>query len=93
MPTYEYKCDVCEYDFEINCKISEYKREVNCPMCRDRARVQVSIGATFGDEAAWINEPEVRGSIQSPEEVLKNPVLTRSEYKKVLSDKGIVERG
>ena len=92
-PIYEYQCEFCSHEFEKATKIKEMKRIVHCPVCKDRATLQVSMGATFGDEAAWINNPETRGSIQDESEIRRNPSLSRSEYKQVLKDKGLVERG
>lgn len=35
MPTYEYRCDACEYNFEINATMDEKKQglEIVCEMC------------------------------------------------------------
>ncbi|MCP4703946.1 MAG: zinc ribbon domain-containing protein [candidate division Zixibacteria bacterium] len=46
MPTYEYKCDNCGYEFEEFQKMSDSAIEV-CPECKGKTRRMISGGAGF----------------------------------------------
>jgi len=45
MPTYQYKCDFCGFEFEHFISISSYKKEQNCPLCMKPAKLKISGGA------------------------------------------------
>ncbi len=91
MPTYEYSCE-CGHEFEVVKKMSDYRKPEICPTCGREASKKVSVGATFGDEAAWLNDPTVRGTLQDDSEIRRNPNWSRTDYKRTLKEKGIVER-
>lgn len=92
MPTYEYRCKMCDAEFEITCRISRMKRSVACIECPGVASLRVSKGFTHGDEAPWLNN-EIRGVLQDDSEARKRPISTRGEYKDYLKKNDIVERG
>jgi putative FmdB family regulatory protein len=46
MPTYDYKCDSCGFDFEKFMGIND-SSQVLCPDCGKSAKRQLSIGAGF----------------------------------------------
>lgn len=92
MPTYEYLCD-CGNRFEVIRKMKDMRREEYCPLCNDLGLLMVSKGYTHGDEAAWLNEEQVRGTLLDDSQYKRNETFTRSEYKKVMKEKGVVERG
>ena len=37
MATYEFRCTVCEYEFEIEIPMNEYSGEADCPSCEQPA--------------------------------------------------------
>jgi putative FmdB family regulatory protein len=92
MPTYEYRCQTCGLLHEKVSKIKDMTRQDECPRCHDMAPIIVSKGVTLSDEAAWLNDYRVRGALQDDTEIRRNPEWNRTEYKKVLKEKGIVER-
>ena len=91
MPVYEYKCSSCDLVFEKTAKMSEMNKIETCPNCEAFSKLQVSVGATFGDEAPWIND-DLRGSLQDPKNHREHPITTRSEYRDYLKKNEIVER-
>ena len=93
MPTYEYRCAHCGNEFDLVRKMGNHNQFEHCPECDFEAKLTVSRSTVFGEEAAWLNEPTVRGALQDDSEIRKQPTMHRSEYKKLLKDKGIVERG
>ena len=46
MPTYQYKCDNCEFEFEEFQKMSDSAIEI-CPECKGKTRRIISGGAGF----------------------------------------------
>lgn len=46
MPTYEYKCERCEYSFEVSHSMSD-EPIVNCPQCNAIARKIITGGSGF----------------------------------------------
>ncbi len=44
MPTYQYKCKSCGYEFEIFASIKSYHKEVECPVCNQKAQLIISGG-------------------------------------------------
>ena len=96
MPTYEFEC-YNHGQFEQTMSMSAHSelqvvdkcKATPCPECGELSKQLVSQGATFGEEAAWLNDPMVNGCLKDPSE---RPITTRSEYKKTLKEKGIVER-
>lgn len=92
MPTYEYGCQTCGNNFEVIRKISDMRRQEHCPVCAELAPIKVSRGFTHGDEAAWLNDEQTRGALLDDSSINRNESFTRTEYKKVLKEKGIVER-
>lgn len=91
MPQYEYYCDHCDLSFERSCSISSRNNTI-CPVCNKDVRMLVSVGVTFGDEAAWIND-EVRGTLQTEAEMRVDPITTRSQHNEYLKKKGLTEIG
>ena len=47
VPTYVYRCTVCEHEFEVFAKMSDQPRARKCPVCGARAQRQISGGAGF----------------------------------------------
>lgn len=92
MPTYEYRCEKCCFTFEKISSIKDMERTQECPYCKEIAKLQVSKGFTFGDEAAWIND-HVRGSLQDDSQIRKNPIKTRSELNSYLKKNDLIEVG
>jgi len=42
MPTYQYHCEACGYDFENRCSI-ERRNSVNCPKCSAHASLRPAV--------------------------------------------------
>ena len=89
MPTYEYYCKRCTNDFEITCPMSAHVTRSRCPKCGDDAFQTFTKVATIDDSPVWLNDG-VRNQIQGDD----GPrIEKRSDYKKYLRSRGIVEVG
>jgi len=44
MPTYEYHCRKCNYDFEKFMQVSNYAKEIECPVCGEKASLKITGG-------------------------------------------------
>jgi len=83
MPTYEYECQ------GAGCgKISEEVHRIHnrpfatvCPACGDVAIKIISRPAVFRDDAAWINDGLLNGSLQDPS---APKIETRTDLNKFL---------
>lgn len=91
MPQYEYACEECNLHFERSSKISD-RNKAKCPSCSGKGTMLVSHGVTLGDEAAWIND-EVRGTLQTEDQIRKNPITTRTEHNDFLRKNDLIEAG
>lgn len=47
MPTYEYKCERCQKNFEIVKPMSEYDKQEKCPVCYCDGKRIIGGGASF----------------------------------------------
>jgi putative FmdB family regulatory protein len=68
MPTYEYKCTVCENLFEIDQHISD-KPLTSCPTCQGKVRRLISGGAgiSFKGSGFYINDSRKQKESPKPE--------------------------
>lgn len=88
MPTYEYECTRCGYEFEVICPVKDYAVTLTCPSCEmNTAKLLISKGFTHGDQPSWINQ-DLRDSIQGDGE---KPLETRKEYNDYLKEKNIAK--
>lgn len=90
MPQYEYRCSSCDLEFVVCRKMKDMEKIEECPECLSHSSLMVSKGVTLGDEVGWIND-EVRGSLQDPSEMRRNPITTRTELNRAVKAKGLVE--
>lgn len=44
MPTYEYHCSKCDYEFEKFLPVSHYSKELDCPVCGEKAKLKITGG-------------------------------------------------
>ena len=57
MPNYDYRCTVCNQEFEIECSISEHKSVVNCDYCYSQdAAKQLFKSETMPSVKIWQND-------------------------------------
>ena len=45
MPTYNYQCKGCQFEFEEFTSISSYSREHVCPRCGSKSNLKISGGS------------------------------------------------
>lgn len=58
MPTYEYRCDECEYEFEVVLRMSDYDLPQNCPSCKEgpaKKRVPTTVNVIFAGDG-WVSK-------------------------------------
>lgn len=87
MPAYDYLCP-CGEQQEHFFRVADKPDTVPCK-CGGKATKQLSIGGIQGDELpVWARHPHAMGCLQSAGE---KPIETRSEYKRYLKERGIIE--
>jgi len=88
MPIYAWNCAL-HGEFESFYKMADKPKQAPCPDCGAESRQVLTIGGVEGDELPpWFRHEHARGCLQSSGE---KPIESRSEYKKYLRDRGIVE--
>lgn len=97
MPLYDFECNNCGEHYEMVFKVDEMPMEIRCTNCGFTAKriIVLGHGGVHGEEAPWIREAALQG-LQDSDEVAagrETPITTRSEYKRHLKAKGIVEKG
>ena len=58
MPTYEYRCEACENEFEVVLRMSEYDLPQDCPACKAgpaKRRVPTSVNVIFAGDG-WVSK-------------------------------------
>jgi len=98
VPTYLYECPDCG-EFEDFHKIGEHESTWPCPLCGAESRQLINCeGGCWGDEAPrWMVGCVEKGRAGSAMETLKHPseprFETRTEFKRYLKEKGLVQCG
>lgn len=72
MPTYQYKCDDCNYEFEEFQKISDPAIEI-CPECEGKTRRIISGGAGFLLKGSGFYATDYRSDSYKKEAALDSP--------------------
>jgi putative FmdB family regulatory protein len=86
MPTYVWNCEDHGH-FDKIYKMADKPNIAPCPEC-GMISTQVPVcGGIQGDEPAWLNDPQVLGSLQKQGE---RPIENRTQYKKYMKDNNIV---
>lgn len=58
MPTYEYRCDACENEFEVVLRMSESDAPQACPACKEgpaKKRVPTTVNVIFAGDG-WVSK-------------------------------------
>ncbi len=68
MPTYVYKCDSCDHQFEIFQRMSDDALDT-CPNCGEKVRRVIHpVGVVFKGSGWYINDSRSRNSTSAPAE-------------------------
>jgi len=87
MPIYDYKCSICEHEFEKYMPITKAKVGVKCPECKGKS-VKVLTGfkgRAHDDNPVWLDK--------SVRDVLGENVQTRTDYKRCLKENHLIPIG
>lgn len=93
MPAYDYKCPECGNIEEKILSINQL--DIQWFACEWHTipvkmnRIISSSGATHGDEAPWIESTTEFIKDGEPETLRYDPVKSRTEFKKLLKEKGL----
>ncbi len=80
MPTYDYKCEACGYEFELFQKMTDLPATV-CPKCGEAVRRKIGSGAGLifkgtGFYATDYRSPEYKSRAKSEKPVAPSPAKT-----------------
>lgn len=91
MPIYEYKCESCGQVMEEFFKLEDRPERIRCCVCHeDSMLVPISFkGGIIDEMPAWLDR-HVTDALCDPSEA---PITTRSEWKRRLSEKGVIPIG
>ncbi len=70
MPTYEYKCDSCSYEFEQVQSITA-KPLTKCPECRSKVRRVISSGAGIIFKGSGFYKTDYSNTVAKPDQSKK----------------------
>lgn len=94
MPRYDFKCHKCDSVEEKFVPLKDYEEIQICEKCgEDLERLFPLVGATHGDEAAWLRTTTEFLKDGDERTIYKNPVASRAEYKRLLKEKGLEPAG
>ena len=94
MPSHDYKCKDCDTTEERVVKLIDFDEPQLCDECGAVLERQFPRrGATHGDEAAWFRT--TTEFLKDGEEgtIHRHPVENRTEYNRLLKEKGLVPVG
>lgn len=87
MPTYEYKCDSCGYNFEKIQSIKDEPLKI-CPKCNGKAKRLISAGGGFIFKGSGFYTTDYRSeSYKKKEKEETKPKEQKTEVSKISSDK------
>ena len=72
MPTYQYKCDKCDYEFEEFQKMSDAAIEI-CPKCKGNTRRIISGGSGFLLKGSGFYSTDYRSESYKKDAALDSP--------------------
>lgn len=87
MPTYEYRCEACENEFEVVLRMSEYNKPQDCPACHAgpaKKRVPTSVGMIFVGDSWVTKNNRVEGQMAH-----KNKMLAKRQEEKKREGSGM----
>ena len=58
MPTYSFRCDPCDHEFDVLLRLSEYDTPQTCPECSNQARRQISATNFILSGDGWVGKNE-----------------------------------
>lgn len=90
MPTYEHYCQSCDSVTEDVCMVADRKQFVVCKSCGGSAERIMSTPAIRCDSGTDV--PWLASACKTLQKDGEQPIESRSQYKRYLKDKGIVER-
>lgn len=93
MPTHDYECKQCNKIEEKFIFIRDLDLPQLCKHGHKQDRLFPKIGATRRDEAPWLRTTTEFLKDGDEETIYKNPVQSRTEYNKLLKEKGLVPVG
>lgn len=94
IPTYDFKCAKCDTTKEEVVPLADYDKVQSCDVCgEDLERLFPMVGATHGDEAAWLSDTTEFLKDGDPGMIHRHPVSSRTEYTKLLREKGLEPAG
>lgn len=96
MPTYEYKCDSCGYNFEKIQSIKDEPLKI-CPKCNGKAKRLISAGGGFIFKGSGFYTTDYRSESykkKEKEETKRPTVVSKTSSDKVISttDKKIIKK-
>jgi putative FmdB family regulatory protein len=78
MPTYVYKCDSCDHQFEIFQRMSDDPLDA-CPNCGEKVRRVIHpVGVVFKGSGWYINDSRSKNSTNTPTETSTSDTKSES---------------
>ena len=94
MPRHDYKCIDCGTTEERFVPLKDFPQSQFCDKCKAELERQFpKMGATHGDEAPWLNSTTEFLKEGEEKAIHKHPVSSRTEYNKLLKEKGLEPAG
>ena len=93
MPLYDFKCGNCDKIEEKAVPLKDFDKPQYCDCGTQLDRQFPMNGATHGDEAPWLATTTEFLKDGEEETIYNNPVSSRTEYNRLLKDKGLEPRG
>lgn len=88
-PVHDYECKECDKTEEKFVPLADLDLPQRCKHGHVQRRLFPKNGATHCDEVAWIRSTTEFLKDGEPETIHRNPVTTRTEYNKLLKEKGL----
>lgn len=90
MPTHDYTCHSCNETKERWVPLKYFDDVQPCDKCGKKLeRLFPMTGATHGDEAPWLRTATEFLKDGEPETIHNNPIASRTEYNRLLKEKGL----
>lgn len=94
MPAYDFKCNKCDTTDERVIPLKDFDEPQFCGECKSVLERQFPmVGATHGDEAPWLNSTTEFLKDGEEGSIHRHPVESRTEYNKLLKEKGLEPAG
>lgn len=94
MPRHDYYCKKCKVTDERFVNLVDLDMVQYCEKCGEKVDRQFpKIGVTHSDEAPWLSTTTEFLKDGEAETIHRNPVRTRTEYNKLLKEKGLIPVG